>query len=448
MICRMLFLLFLGALPQMMPAQNTALLAGTWQMPQAGITLEFDAAGNYVVTYANGQSVQERYSLQGNQLTMSRFYYGQDQHFQIVQLDQQTLVLQALDGQPGMQFSFQRAGAAPAAGGFAQAPPANTYPANPMSASPMTGPAASGQVLAQAQGYQFTSDYFEKIVRFAEFLIAGRLSEAERQQALQECIAEFQQMPQAFLQTIEQIDAQMSQFYQIEDVAQLGLLRSMLVGQLNLAYQQMPPEQKPYLGRLIDQYTPVLAYDPSTQMALTWRDVEGYAGVFTFYLEIAGQPMQVSQQDLQALATTLTQQFQTATPEQKAALCAMSLYDEYLRNAWAQLTPQQQEQMRQQVVAQLAGMMQQDAAQPYGYGNVAGQPAYGYPGADQQPAGNYPTSREQLDAWLAQKQQEMQTNNFIFNSMQNMLMEQHATSLNIISNIGGGDDYWEVKYDW
>ncbi|RMD73596.1 MAG: hypothetical protein D6818_04490 [Bacteroidetes bacterium] len=404
---------FLLGLAQLALAQNESLLVGHWQLPQAGITLQFDPSGIYVVTYANGQRVSEGYALQGDQLTLRAFYYGQDQHFRILQLDEQALVLQALDGQPGMQFAFQRAGS--------EAIP--------------TQPAPSGEVLAEANGYQLTRGHFEKVVRFAEFLIADRLSEAERQQALQECINEFRQMPQAFLQTVEQIDGQMSQLYQIPDVAQLGLLRSMLVGQLNLAYQQLSPDQKPYLARLIEQYTPVVAYDPSTQMALTWRDVEGYAGVFAFYLEIAGQPIQITNEDLQALAQQLAQQFQMATPDQQAALCAMSLYDEYLRDAWSRLSPDQQALMRQQVVAQLAAVMQPGTQAP----------TQQYTPADDE----MPATRAELDAWLARKQQELQTNQFIFNSMQNMLLEQHATSLNIIENIGGSDNYWEVKYnDW
>lgn len=414
-------------------SQNTNLLLGTWQLPEAGLTLQFDAEGTYLVTYANGQRVQAQYSLLGSQLTMAQFYFGQDQHFQIVQLDPQTLVLQAIDGQPGTQFSFQRVGTHTAMGGFA---------GQQMAAATPTPPApigTAGQVLGEAQGIQFTQAHFEKLVRFAEFLIAGRLSEGERQQALSESLAEFQQAPQALIQTIEQIDGQMSQFYQIQDVMQLGLLRSMLVGQFNLAYQQIPPEQKPYLARLIEQYTPVLAYDPSTQMALTWRDVEGYAGVYAFYLEMAGQPVQLSPQELQALAATLAQQFQSATPEQQALLCSMSLYDEYLRNAWATLSPQQQEQLRQQAIAQLTSSMQGGM---YGGGN---QPMYG---STYQPTGQAPAPGEDINAWFARKQQELMTNDFIFNTMNNMLLEQHATSLNIIENIGGSNDYWEVKYDW
>ncbi len=425
--------LLVWTLAQRALSQDYSRLTGTWQLPEAGLTLQFDAEGTYLVTYANGQRIQARYSLVGNQLTMEQFYFGQDQHFQIVQLDAQTLVLQALDGQPGMQFRFQRMGGQPAVGGFAGYGTSTPPPASSASS-------AGGQVLSEVQGIQFTQAHFEKLVHFAEFLIAGKLSEAERQQALNESLTEFQQAPQAFIQTVEQIDGQMSQFYQIPDVAQLGLLRSMLVGQFNLAYQQIPPDQKPYLARLIEQYTPVVAYDPSTQMALTWRDVEGYAGVYAFYLEMAGQPVQLSRQELEALASTLAQQFQSATPEQQALLCSMSLYDEYLRNAWAMLNPQQQEQLRQQVIAQLTSSMQSGM---YGGG---GQMPYGSP---YQPSGEAPAPGEDIDAWFARKQQELQTNQFMFNTMNNILLEQHAASLNIIENIGGSDDYWEVKYnDW
>ncbi len=410
------------------------LLAGTWQLPQNGISVQFDGTGNYEVTYANGQTLKNTYSLIGDQLTLSAFFYGQDQRFRIVQLDAQQLVLEAIDGQPGMQFAFSRITQAgtPSVGFGGFSSNSNVS----MSSASATG---QQQVLAERNGYTLTKGDFDKVVRFAEFIIADRLSEEEWAQALAECIAEFEQSPQLFLQSVAMLDQQMQQFYQIEDLLQLALVRSMIVGQLDLSYKQVPYEQKPYLGKLIDKYTRVLAYDPTAQLALTWRDVEGYAGVWAFYMEVAGQPVQLTQQELEALSQQLVQQFQISTPEQKALLCAMSLYDDFLRAAWAQLTPDQQAQMRSQMMQQLVAYA----------GNATGDQSMGQQynyGASPSGMGG---SKADAQLYLEQMRQRMAMNDMTFNMMQNMMMQQHAASLNVIENIGTPDTYWEVKYnDW
>ncbi|RME06136.1 MAG: hypothetical protein D6816_08070, partial [Bacteroidetes bacterium] len=58
-------------------------------------------------------------------------------------------------------------------------------------------------------------------------------------------------------------------------------------------------------------------------------------------------------------------------------------------------------------------------------------------------------TKEEKQAYLRKKQEEMQFSNYYFNTMSNMLTENHATMLNVIENMGGGENYWEVKYnDW
>jgi hypothetical protein len=34
-----------------------------------------------------------------------------------------------------------------------------------------------------------------------------------------------------------------------------------------------------------------------------------------------------------------------------------------------------------------------------------------------------------------------------YQTMSNMMLENHATMMNVIENMGGGDSYWEVTYD-
>ena len=389
-------------------------LAGSWLLPEQGVRLTLSQAdaqgrGQYLIEYSNGFSNQNSYWLQQNQITFAAFNYGQNQTFTILQLTQNSLSLQS--DNPPQSFQLQRENGTPAQ---------NTLT---MSSASMS----SGAALASQNGYTFTEAHWQAALQFAEFVLGSKLAPADEEAFKQATLADFRANPQASISEIENLTSQMQQFYQLSDLGQIALSRNMLLASLYQNMQQLP--QKPYFYQLMQSYAPAIQFDPATGLLLSWRDVDGFMGVVQFYAELAGQPMQFTQEDRMAYAQYLGELFNTADPQTKASICIMATLNEYLRSFYAQLSPAE----RQQWAAQLLqnNSYQQGYAQDYSsYGNP--QNSYG--------SNPSPSAQEALQ----QMQTKLQLNDMMFNTMQNIMLNQHATSLNIIENMGSSGNYWEV----
>ncbi len=301
----------------------------------------------------------------------------------------------------------------------------------PLSLLAQNSPSNSA-VLAEQNGLSLTQAHWQSALQFAEFVLGGKLNPADEQAFLQSILSDFESDPQATLKEIEDISAQMQQFYQLSDLGQIALSRNMLLASLYLALQQLP--EKPYFYTLMQTYAPVISLDPATGLALTWRDVDGFMGMLQFYAEVAGQPVQFTEEDRMAYAQYLSQLFVAADPQTKASICTMATLNEYMRSLYAQLSPAE----RQQWAAQLLqnNGYQQDYAQDYtqDYSSYYDNPQNTY--------GSHPSPSAQEA--LQQMQTKLQLNDMMFNTMQNIMLNQHATSLNIIENMGSSNNYWEV----
>ncbi len=280
------------------------------------------------------------------------------------------------------------------------------------------------QVLAESQGYQYTEAHFQAGKRFAEFLLNQPLSPGEEQAGRQEGIQAFYQNPAAVIQEVVQVDGQMQQVYQLTDPIQVALFRSAMLSHLQSFFDQTT--ERPVLRQLIDTHTPVLAYDPTNMLAFTQQDAEGYLSLMAFYAQLSGQQFNLDQATQQQYVEWLTQAFLQGTLADRQSLCVMGIYSQYVQASYAQLNTQQQ----------------QDFTASY-YGIVEEQPTTDYTNPDNLwPPGVNTT--EEKRAYLAQRRSEISSFNASMSTMNNMMMQQHATTMNIIENIGGTDNYWEV----
>lgn len=109
--------------------------------------------------------------------------------------------------------------------------------------------------------------------------------------------------------------------------------------------------------------------------------------------------------------------------------------NEYIQKGYGQLSDQQRLAFQNEVNTRY---------QPYTANYDNSLPDY------TDPANLWPTgvdTPEEKRAYLEKKKSDYQMNQFTFNTMQNMMMQQQSTSLNIIENMGNSGDYWEIKYN-
>ncbi len=306
---------------------------------------------------------------------------------------------------------------------------------------------SGGQILAEANGYQFTQTDFDKELRFVEFVLNTKLSPQEIEMFKRQEINEFKKNPQQALANIQSLDQQMQQFYAFTDPLQIGVAQAAVIAAIYAQVQQMP--ETDVFKQLFNKYVHVLAIDPQFQIALTKEDIDGYFDYMEFIYSLYGNPVTFDRQTRDMYAQQFAANFYSADQQAKAMLVAMDLLSGYYIQLYNQLTPEQKQQFQQSLLAQTA---QNTYNQGYnqGYDNYN---AYNY-GYDNSYSNGYNTNpngdaghkytKEELDQIMQMMQQKMQMNNMMFNTMNNIMMMNHATTSNIISNIGSGDTYWDV----
>lgn len=300
----------------------------------------------------------------------------------------------------------------------------------------------STKVLAQNGNYSYQEGHFEKGLRFVEFLLNTHITDAEKQTGLQESISGFQQDPVATLQEVETMDQHMQRVYKLTDPTQIALFRTAMLSQLAVVFQQS--NETFVLRQLIEKYNPILAYDAQNMLAFTYKDFNGYMEMMAFQARLYGQTWTVDAQAYAQYQQYLVQQFLQGTVELRRSLALMEIVNEYTQATYNKLTPVQQQQYQLALMAQ-AQPNNNSGGYSNSYSNTSpntGQKDYTLP---EWPAGV--TTTAQKRAYLAKRKAEIASNNYLYNTMSNMMTEQHVTSMNIIENMGGSGNYWEIKYD-
>jgi hypothetical protein len=287
----------------------------------------------------------------------------------------------------------------------------------------------STYVLATNQDFQYTEGHFAKGLRFVEFLLNTNITEEEKRMGLQEALQSFQQSPAATLQEIESFDGQMQRVYQLQDPTQIALFRSAMLSQLAAAFQQS--NESFILKDLINKYNPILAYDLQNMLAFTYKDFEAYLSMLSFQAQLYGQSFYLDAATKYQYQQQMVQTFLQGSLEIRQSLALMEICNEYLQVAYARMNAEQQAQMQ---LSFLQETPTNDSVKDYSKPENVTWP----PGVN---------TKEEKQAYLAKRRQEISTNNFTYQTMSNMLLENHVGMMNIIEDFGGGNSYWEVKYD-
>lgn len=267
----------------------------------------------------------------------------------------------------------------------------------------------SKTVLFSAGSINYTEADFEKIKRFAEFLLDHKLNFAEIKEAKKEAEFSFRQNPLGTINEISDIDQQMQQVYSLKDVQTIGLVRSALLFHVYDALLREP--QMPLLGRLIDKHCKVLAYDVTNTLVFTQKDVDGLLNLMEFIGKINGNTAKFSTAERNQAAQQLTNNFNSLSLQEKQLMSIMGIMNDYIQTVYNKSSFTQKNQIKAELNKSFAT----------NNNNISSQNS----SVDYSKFNNMSASSYQM--------------------MSNMMMSSHVTNMNILSNIGGSGDYWTIK---
>lgn len=367
---------------------------GTWQNAQFGASMTLNADGSYMFNGPYGAS-SGFWGVQGQIFSM------QDQMGNLIQYSivfYSATELKLLDGN-GVPLNYTR------------------------EASVVDLPAEDHTVLTQSGGYDLTMDHINTGVGIIEFVIGGNIKPQEIEELKQASIDEFSLAPEVFITEVTSLKQSLNQLRSVHDPLTIGVGRQMLVAEFYKVTSNMQPQEIPLLIQVINRYVQVLAFDQTNTLALTDRDASAMISYLEFSNQLNGISRQFTEPEKQQFISDLMQNFQTMPLEQKQFLCSASLAWDLIQNNWARMNSFQQGQFSQQYT-------QNQAAQ---YSNT--QPGYS--------TQSYNNNESTQDA-IARMRRENIANQNMFNMMNNMSLQNHATMLNTIENFGGTGNYWEV----
>ena len=430
-------ILFLAICP---PAD--AQIAGTWTEQSTNAQLILDNAGNFQYSDVNTQ-YQGQFGIQNNIFAMQDTY-GNVVQYQIQGFDQNNMVL--ID-QYGTIYNFvkQNQGNQQQNQGSYQSSPSQQQSNFPWQAGQYK------RTLAQQAGQTLTESHIQIYIGFMQLLIGQAVTTSEENQLRQEKIADFRNNPSATINDINQTEAGLKQVYQQNNPQAVAMMREQFFANIYQAVQQNPELQNTSFMQILGNYVQIVSYDPSTGLTLSNRDIAGYINYLMFQQMLAGQQIQLSPEEFAAFQMQLLQQFTSMQVEQKQTIAYASFLWQAIAQQWSSMNSQEQRQY--------AGQFQQQqgvSASTSNYGsynnlsNTNQSTAYGEESIDAMTARYTREAASRgitIDQYIDYKQRDMSANNAAFNSIQNMMTESHAISLNIIENMGGGDTYHYVDYD-
>lgn len=365
-------------------------LAGQWRSSQHQIALSLEKDGSYTLAYPNGQTARGSWAAQSGVLALSDPATGGSILYSLLHVDDQTL---RLADAYGAQLVFERQ--APAAAQNRESPsddPAQTH------------------------------------IRFVAFLVNQPLAEEDKNLLRKEAEAALARNPQQFMQEKAFLDQNMAQAYAMTDPVRIGLVRQALMANLFRERQGNPELGKSPPMKIIDRYSPVLAYDQPSGMVLTQNDVDGILDYVEFVQGLTQPGFHLPPENRKDMTNQIVASFPSVPLEQKKAYVSAGLLSEWLKKNWQAMDAQQRMQFATGYApaGSMAGAGQGGDA--FAQGVAMGRQA----GADVgRQAASYQGGCPQC-----------------LNIMSNMNTQSHATALNIIENIGGTGNYWEVKPSW
>ncbi|MCP4149710.1 MAG: hypothetical protein GY757_18330 [bacterium] len=387
-------------------------VAGTWVDSQYKVTLVLSADGTYSLQHPNGQSKGRCY-LNGQQFCLQDATGTAPVCYTVVNFTANVLVLRDASG---FTLNYQRQG-----GNQMTTPPAP--PQTPTSTSRLrVNELPPNQVLAQKGGITLTGSHYNAGIFLTQFVIGQPVKTSEAQELKNKLLQEFNQYPAEVVKQLQSIGQSMQLVRQATDPLRIGLTRQELFSAFYQATAQYKETDKPLMIQVINRYVKVLAYDPTNKLVLTDRDAAGMVNYMTFNAGLMGANVQRTAAYKQSVVAEMIKNFPAMPLESKRMLCSASLMWQLMESNWNRLTPQQKQQYKNSLTAQ----MNQTYQTPQAYNNSG--------------TSTPPNTKESI----SEQWRKFNANQNLYTMMNNMNLQSHATSLNIIENMGGTGNYWEV----
>lgn len=437
---KMTFVLF--ALFASMKTQAQSLV-GLWSEPTYQMQLQLNTDGSYQLQYNQGNSYGQ-YALQGNQ------FWLQDAHGNAMVYTAHQLT----------HTHFQISDANGTVMNFVNQNPNTTShsAAAAMSPSNITVPWEQTQYskeLASKDGHVLKEREVRIYTTLLEFLIEVNLQPYQMNQLQQAVVTDFEGNPAALLQDAEQVANALKVIYAQKDFMQIGAARQELFANLHGYAQQNPALQQSPFFQILYQHLQVLAYDAANKLVLTDKDVAAYLAYVKFTNDLAGMSQNFSMSEKQAFQQQLVNGFMGLPLQQKQVFCSARLLWQVTEANWNQMTTAQQQQVKAQLMAQTANPNMSTGSGSYqGQGNGTNYGGYDNTVKDYSTmSGDEIMADMNADLKRWADAEGMTVEEYLeyrrgFNAsmpiLQRASMNSHATMMNVINNMGGGDSYWSV----
>jgi hypothetical protein len=392
-------------------------VAGKWYNSDYSITMILNEDASYELYNAqNALTESGQFGIQQQYFLLQSAQTGLTTTYQILGYDGKQFNF--FDPSSNVQFNFQRQQAA-------------TQPLSDV----------GGRSLATKDGIELKQGHVDVYVRMMEFVVGQSLSTSDKSNIQRTCLEGFNENPAVQIQDAMSVRNSMSQIYALTDIGQISTARLMFISEFHKNWGQI---QSTELGRLLKKYAPVETYDANTGLALTRKDLDGFIDFIDFMNSTVGGAQGMSMADKNSYKKQIVQNFATIGQEQQASVCMGSLLNNVMRENWKNMSYQQREQLKQQLLGQPA--YSYTPPETYNEDNwMSGFEDNNWkPSPELEALRNKVNNGTATDADFVNYKAELDAQNMFFQTMNNMNTMSHVTSLNIIENMGGTGNYWET----
>ncbi|MCE7871515.1 hypothetical protein DYH09_14205 [bacterium CPR1] len=249
-----------------------------------------------------------------------------------------------------------------------------------------------GCLLAVGSPAQPRAD-LENVALLTRFLTDGPLSSQDLQILAAELQSDYARDPEGAARSAREVQELLKAIAGLKNPVELGAVRQRLLGEFYLSQSQ--GQQSPTVGLILSRVQP-LAFDPQERLLLTRSDLQAALEYVSFLGQLQGGAG-LSSAQAELIAAQVVSNFSRLSPNEKAFLASARLMWTLVAQNWQRMSAQQQSAWRQQ---------------------------YTPPTPAAAPAGGIDPS--------------------VYRLMSQMSLQSHATTMNIIENMGGTGDYWQV----
>ncbi len=383
---------------------------GQWDFPEP----------NQYEIRMNGQSYTNSYWINGTTMALNNYVT-----FTILGLDEQNMFIQdSFGGENSPVIQLVRKGTSP----VNQSTSPKKINTNHVITLQLSTPQfrkynkENAQVLTTSNGTSLTEGDFQKSLEIWEYVIGEKLSEFDLQQERQRTIRQFQTTPQQTLQNITANQQTMQQLYQIQNPTALGIARAAIA--YGLTSNPQLPDAKEDIA-LFNKYETILATDQQNGIALLEKDLQGMLNTITFMNKISNSNFQIDATTAQTFRQNAIQNYPNLSVEEKQSIASMHITYQLLAAEWNKMSNEEKQEIAQEMLKNNSTTLSTTSN------------------------GNLESAKANLQRILSKGKNSGDSSTYMdantYQIMSNISLQNHALNMNIIENMGGGGDYWEIR---